>query len=226
MLYKIKWEGYEERTWEPEENVQGATKALEAWKEAKKAKREARKEKAARRVAAEEEAEGEAEKAAASAEAEGEVEAQGEEEADGEKGGAGKAAADDDDDDIFVRDEPAVAAKGTASAAATCDTKEEGEDEEDEEDEEEEDAMYEVSSIRAKRVVVGDDGAECEEYLVRWVGYTCEDDTWEPRENVEELDVFAEFKERRAKEMMMEAQAKAKGGSSKSTKASSKSFLR
>ena len=60
VLYKIKWEGYEERTWEPEENVQGATKALEAWKEAKKAKREARKEKAARRVAAEEEAEGEA----------------------------------------------------------------------------------------------------------------------------------------------------------------------
>ena len=39
------------------------------------------------------------------------------------------------------------------------------------------------------------------QYLVRWVGYTCDDDTWEPREHVEELAVFAEFEERRKREL-------------------------
>ena len=63
-------------------------------------------------------------------------------------------------------------------------------------------------------------------WCAAWVGYTFEDDTWEPKENVEELDVFAEFEERRAREMVTDAQAKAKGGGSSKAKTTGKSFMR
>ena len=119
--------------------------------------------------------------------------------------------ADDDDDDILVAS-PAKA--GGAS---------EGEDGE-EDGEEGGEEKYEVSSIRARRVVIGEDGAECQEYLVRWVGYTCDDDTWEPKENLEGLEVFAEFEERRARQMAAEGQDKTKGGGA--SKAKPKSFIR
>lgn len=70
--------------------------------------------------------------------------------------------------------------------------KEEGEDEaegceeeaEEGEGEESDGDVYEVDSIRAKRMVRDGSGVATAEYLVRWVGYTCEDDTWEPTEHI------------------------------------------
>jgi hypothetical protein len=186
-------QGYDETTWEPEEHVLGATEALNAWKAVKKAKKAARKAEAARRVAAEEAEEAEEEEEA--------------EEAEEEEAAKGEVAAGDDDDDILI----GSPIKDDNDAA----------DEEEEEDGEEE--SFEVSSIRARRVVIGDDGSEREEYLVRWAGYTCDDDTWEPRESLEELDVFAEFEERCAREIAINAHAKPNGGASKSKP---RSFIR
>ena len=44
--------------------------------------------------------------------------------------------------------------------------------------------MYEVESIRTKRWVEDDAGGHAAEYLVRWKGYSVDDDTWEPVEHI------------------------------------------
>ncbi len=72
---------------------------------------------------------------------------------------------------------------------------EEGGDEEGGEggDEGEEEEVYEVQEIRARRVVVDAKGRSVEEFLVRWKGYTLDDDTWEPREHILDEALLTDF---------------------------------
>ena len=49
--------------------------------------------------------------------------------------------------------------------------------------------QFEVESIRAQRTT--EEGAV--EYLIRWKGHTWEDDTWEPKENVLDPALVADF---------------------------------
>ena len=53
---------------------------------------------------------------------------------------------------------------------------------------------YEVECVRARRVNA--DGVE--EFRVRWAGFTWEEDSWEPRENVAQ-DLIASFEEMEAR---------------------------
>ena len=57
---------------------------------------------------------------------------------------------------------------------------------------EEPEEQFEVESIRAQRTT--EEGAV--EYLIRWKGHTWEDDTWEPKENVLDPALVADFEAR------------------------------
>ena len=63
--------------------------------------------------------------------------------------------------------------------------------------------VYEVESIRKKRMgpgeIEGGASGPGAEYLVRWKGYSSDDDTWEPVEHILDAALLAEFEERRAR---------------------------
>jgi hypothetical protein len=49
------------------------------------------------------------------------------------------------------------------------------------------DDVYEVSKVVGHRDVLGNDGKKLMEFKVRWSGYSQNDDTWEPEENLKEF---------------------------------------
>ena len=201
MLYKVQWAGYAEATWEPEANVKG-TEALATWKvqrvEVLKEKKAKRKAEAKRQIEAAEAAE-----AAAKAEAEAEAAARAEAAEAAKAAAAALAEAAEEDEDIFVdvAGAPKVPAGEDVSAPAgeQADgeeaTAEGNEAEGEEEDDEGEGEEFEVEAILDYRAA--DDGSE--EYLVKWVGFTEEENTWEPRESVDGLDVLEAFERKMAK---------------------------
>lgn len=69
------------------------------------------------------------------------------------------------------------------------DEQEEAEDA-DEDDGDEEDEVFEVEYIVSHRIK--NDGYE---FLVRWLNYSDEEDTWEPRDELKHLDVFKQYVE-------------------------------
>lgn len=69
-----------------------------------------------------------------------------------------------------------VAEIEVAEVEEAADVESEDEESEDDDDDEEE---FEVSKIMGKRLNAGN-----EEYLVAWVGYTDDDTTWEPYDNL------------------------------------------
>ena len=76
-----------------------------------------------------------------------------------------------------------------------ADEEDEGDDDEEESGEEEE---YEVERIRKHRLC--DDGSI--EFQVRWKGYPdSDDDTWEPRENLAEVEALAVYEAAHMKEL-------------------------
>ena len=94
-------------------------------------------------------------------------------------------------------EEASEKASEEAEAEAEADEEDDANAEDDEEDDEE--AVYEVEEIRARRLVKGRNGEEgTEEFLVRWKGYTLDDDTWEPRENIFDEALLADFEKRHA----------------------------
>mmetsp|Transcript_40730 Transcript_40730/g.67651 ORF Transcript_40730/g.67651 Transcript_40730/m.67651 type:complete len:261 (-) Transcript_40730:195-977(-) len=70
--------------------------------------------------------------------------------------------------------------------------------EEGEEGEEGEEDVYEAAEIRAHRLSVDANGQSVSEFLVRWKGYTWEDDTWEPKENILDKALITEFEQRQS----------------------------
>lgn len=78
---------------------------------------------------------------------------------------------------------------------------EEGEESEECEESEEGDDVYEVESILARRIANDEKGRPVEQFMVRWVGYTKDDDTWEPRENIIDNALIADFEARRTREL-------------------------
>ena len=79
------------------------------------------------------------------------------------------------------------------------------EDEElDGEEEDDEDEELEVEYLVDKRTSIDEEtGEEVEEYLVRWMGYTAADDTWEPAENFGE-ELIKEYEVKEAKRAAMD----------------------
>ena len=196
--YRVAWEGYEERTWEPARYLDG-TEALDVYKE----KRARRVREAAEAVAADE--------AAAAAAANGGAECDASSAARRRLlkcGAAVSVAASEETPSSHpetgggdvVDGESGEAAEGEEAESQAAEGEEEGEEEDEEggEGEGSDGDVYEAECVRAKRVRVDEDGAEVEEYLVRWVGYTVEDDTWEPRENLLEGSLIEDFERREA----------------------------
>ena len=87
------------------------------------------------------------------------------------------------------------------------DSIQEGEGEEDEGGEEGD--VFEVEAILAKRTVNDEHGNPIDEYRVRWVGFSREDDSWEPRENLLDGSLLADFE---ARQKLKEATASAARG--------------
>lgn len=71
---------------------------------------------------------------------------------------------------------------------------------------EEEGDVYEVEAILAKRTVNDEHGNPIVEYRVRWVGFSRDDDSWEPRENLFDGSLIADFE---ARQKLKEATASA-----------------
>ena len=119
---------------------------------------------------------------------------------------------------LAAEEEAKRARKGAAVDSFQKEGGEEGEGEEDdsiqegegEEDEgEEEGDVFEVEAILAKRTVNDEHGNPIDEYRVRWVGFSREDDSWEPRENLLDGSLLADFE---ARQKLKEATASAARG--------------
>ena len=69
-----------------------------------------------------------------------------------------------------------------------------------------------MESLRARRVDVDEDGNRVEMFLVRWKGWTCDDDTWEPRENIVDTECIEDFFRQREAEQARKREAELKKG--------------
>ena len=119
---------------------------------------------------------------------------------------------------LAAEEEAKRAREGAAVDSFQKEGGEEGEGEEDdsiqegegEEDEgEEEGDVFEVEAILAKRTVNDEHGNPIDEYRVRWVGFSREDDSWEPRENLLDGSLLDDFE---ARQKLKEATASAARG--------------
>ena len=115
---------------------------------------------------------------------------------------AEEAAALDDEPKASCDDEAShVQAPEELDSQADADSQEESDDGDE----------YEVESIRTRRVRYNEEGQAVEEFLVRWVGYSCDDDTWQPREHLLECKVFHEWEAAQAKTAQVSAGSHAHG---------------
>ncbi|XP_004536439.1 ABC transporter F family member 4 isoform X2 [Ceratitis capitata] len=83
--------------------------------------------------------------------------------------------------------------KGKKAPAKSQVVEEEQEGGEEEEQEEEEEEVYEVKDIVGQKVEHG-----VTYYLIRWKGYTKEDDTWEPEDTLSCPDIIEKFKNKQS----------------------------
>jgi hypothetical protein len=116
---------------------------------------------------------------------------------------------------LAAEEEAKRAREGAAVDSFQKEGGEEGEGEEDdsvqegegdEDGGEEEGDVYEVEAILAKRTVNDEHGNPIDEYRVRWVGFSRDDDSWEPRENLLDGSLLADFE---ARQKLKEATASA-----------------
>ena len=110
--------------------------------------------------------------------------------------------------------EAASRAEPEAAPEAEADGSEAGSSSDGEEGSGSDGDVFEVEPIRASKKEADEEtGEEVEFFLVRWKGWTADDDTWEPRTNIMDVTTIETFEaERAARELAREAALAKKGG--------------